>query len=124
MKSILFFLFFSNVIAQDLRPYDLAKVVNEKELNLLLTNKRGIRYKEIVYYVQSDSSAITAYKKDGSVKWRSDVSKVIQSDKGLVAETSIRFIKIEKDKMLFVYGKHQQGKIELKTGKIIDLISD
>ena len=125
MKSIFIIIFLiTNVIAQDVLPYDATKVVNEKELNLLLTNKRGIKHKGIVYYVESNLNTITAYKKEGAIKWKLDVSKVVLLDEGYVGEPCVRFMKIDKNKLIFVYAKHEYGKIELKTGKVIYLGAD
>jgi len=122
MKLLFFiYFFFSITPVQDLLPYDPAKVSTKQELNFYKTDKRGIKYKGVVYYVESNLNTVTAYQKKGSVKWKSDVSDAFKYAIGL---PKIRFIKIEKDRLAVVYAKHDFGEIDLKTGKVTSLGSD
>lgn len=116
----LYILFFITPV-QELLPYDAAKVSTDRELNFYMTDKRGIKYKGFVYYVESDLNTVTAYKKNGGIKWRSDVSEII---KCRIGSPEIRFIKIEKDRLSIIYAKHDFGELNLKTGKVTHLGSD
>lgn len=122
MKNILLLVFlFGNILIQDKQPYDITKVITEKEL-VIEADKRGIKYKDIVYYVENDLNTITAYKKEGKVKWKVNFTEKFTSE--VVGDREIRYINIDKGKLHVTYAKHGYFEIDLKTGKLFYWGSD
>jgi len=123
MKNIfLFLVLLGNILVQDKLPYDVTKVTTKKELNFYQTDKRGIRYKDVVYYVENDLNTIRAYQKDGKVKWEVNFIKKFTSE--VIGEREIRYLHIDKEKLYITYAKHDYFYIDLKTGKLNYLGSD
>ncbi|RDI10264.1 hypothetical protein [Flavobacterium sp. AG291] len=123
MKNIfLFLVLLGNILVQDKIPYDVTKVTTKKELNFYHTDKRGIKYKDVVYYVENDLNVITAYQQSGKLKWKVNFTEKFTSE--VIGERKIRYINIDKDKLHVTYTKHDYFEIDLKTGKLFYWGSD
>ena len=131
MKYLIFCLaLYSNILLAQVErlPYDVNKVTEEMQLNLRETEKRGIEYQGIVYYVENNLKTIKAYRKDGSVKWKVRVSRYI---KPAVGKKEIRYIEVKQDMsnpklywLFIVYAKHDFASINIETGKLYYMGAD
>jgi hypothetical protein len=123
MKFLIFLLILTqSSFAQKL---DSKLVSKDKELNFFKTKFRGIKFKKITYYVEKDLQNVTAFR-NGKQIWSTNViSNCEESNVDYYGKRyEIRYIKLEKDKLLIVYGKHNYAEIDLTTGKTKCLGSD
>ena len=115
-QHIYFFIIFltiSQTFAQK-KLYDETKVAKQTELNLALSNFRGIEDKETVYFIENDNQTLSAYE-NGKLKWKTNVIKVCGKPK--VGEPKIRYIKLNEKVIKVTFGKHSWAEVDLKSGK-------
>jgi hypothetical protein len=119
MKKFLPYLFFCAAItscnAQHTLPYQSSKVTKELELNFEFTDKRGIETdKGIVYIVDDSLKVISAYD-DSILLWKVDI--IAECGKPNIGRPEIRYIKLDKDTINVVFGKHDFASVFTKNGK-------
>lgn len=127
MYAIMKFIFFLLILTQSnfAQKLDYKLVSKEKELNFLKSKFRGIKFNRITYYVEKDLQNVTAYRKDKQIWTTSVISNCEVSNIDYYGRKyEIRYIKLEKDKLLIVYGKQNYAEIDLTTGKTECLGSD
>jgi hypothetical protein len=121
--ALFLFLIINNLSAQDTLTYVINKVsFYDSSLYFNLTDKRGIQDKAgTIYYVEKDLQTLTAYH-NFIIKWRSNV--IDSCGKPYIGTPKIRFLKLEKDRIFVIFGKHSFASIDYSTGKIKCLGSD
>jgi hypothetical protein len=72
-------------------------------------------YCKIIYYVEKDLETISAYK-NNTIIWQTNVVSVCGKPK--VGKPEIRYIRLNKDKLHVVIGKHNYAEIDIINGKI------
>ena len=113
LHFIILFFAITQIFAQK-KLYDEKKIVKKTELNLGLSNFRGIENKENVIIIENDNKTISAYK-NGKLKWKTNVIKICGNPK--VGEPKIRYIKITEKVIKVTFGKHSMAEVELENGK-------
>ena len=119
MYAIMKFLFFLLILTQSnfAQKLDSKLVSKEKELNFLKSKFRGIKFNRITYYVEKDLQNVTAYRNDKQIWTTSVISNCEVSNIDYYGRKyEIRYIKLEKNKLLIVYGKQNYAEIDLTTG--------
>ncbi|MBC5864683.1 hypothetical protein [Flavobacterium turcicum] len=106
------FLILSTSFAQQ-KLYDEKKITKETELNLAISNYRGIEDKSIVYFLENDNQTLSAYE-SGKLKWKTNVVKVCGKPK--VGEAKIRYIKLNGKVLNVTFGKHSWAEVDVKSG--------
>ena len=117
---LLFLSFFQTAFSQQAK-YDSNKIASVMKLNLALTEKRGIKSDDIIYYVEKDKQTLTAYKA-GGIKWQVNIIKIC--GKPVVGQPEIRYIELNKNKIEVAFGKHDFANINIQDGKTTYLGSD
>jgi hypothetical protein len=113
---------FQAATAQDKAAYDKSKISTEAELNSGSTNKRGIESKTgIIYYIEKDKKTITAYEKS-KIKWQTDIIEVC--GRPAVGKPEIRYLRLDKETLKIVFGKHSFASVDINTGKATYLGTD
>lgn len=119
----------TSIFAQDL-PYDVTRVTEEKEINLIHPDYdhrlRGIKHNDIVYYIDNSLEKVTAFKADGSIKWQVNIDDVFKCP--YMGQPGIWFVMIGNqmvygdvfgithEELFIVYAKHDLLKLTLKQG--------
>ncbi|AXP82734.1 hypothetical protein CJ739_3673 [Mariniflexile rhizosphaerae] len=81
------------------------------------TKVEGLEYSgHITFYFEKKTQTILAFQ-NKKAKWNATVMKTC--GKPSVGKSEIREIRIEKEHLKIVYGKHSFAKILIETGKII-----
>jgi hypothetical protein len=107
---------------QKLITLDWAKISHDTELNFSITDKRGIEAEtKIVYFVEKDMQTLTAYQ-NGLVKWR--VNIIQTCGKPTIGQPTIRYIKLDNNKISVTFGKHSFASVDTNNGKTTFLGSD
>ena len=111
-----------NACGQSTIKVDSTKISKDTEVNFYKTSMRGIESstKEI-FYVDENMQTLIALQ-NGQVKWRADIIKTCGTP--FVGNPSIRYLKLEHDKISVVYGKHDFASVDITTGKIACLGAD
>jgi hypothetical protein len=94
--------------------YDEQKVTKKIELNLALSNFRGIEDKETIYFIENDNQTLSAYK-NGKLKWKTNIIKVCGKPK--VGEPKVRYIKLNEKVIQVIFGKHSMAEVDMQSGK-------
>ncbi|MEN2401707.1 hypothetical protein GKZ90_0018090 [Flavobacterium sp. MC2016-06] len=116
MKKILKAIILTFILVQSAfaQKYNIELVSKNLELNFITTPKRGIEYCKIIYYVEKDLETISAYK-NNTIIWQTNVVSVCGKPK--VGKPKIRYIRLNKDKLHVVIGKHNYAEIDIINGK-------
>lgn len=107
--------FSTKLIAQTI---DNNKVSTDLELNFIHTEKRGIKSsKGFIYLVDSDYQTLIAFDSNKNIKWK--VNIIEKCGEPVVGKPEIRFIKLNKEVVEILFGKHDFATVNLTTGKVI-----
>ncbi|WP_175453167.1 hypothetical protein [Flavobacterium noncentrifugens] len=90
------------------------KSKNQTELNLTLSDDREILNDGIIYRIEKDNQTLSAHK-NGKQMWKTNIIKVC--GKPDVGNAQIRYIKLNKEKINVIFGKHSFVEVDIKTGK-------
>lgn len=124
MKIIILFLFVISASAQtaSILKFDEKLVSKVTEVDFFTTEKRGFRDESgVVYFVQNDLQSIVAFEKE-KILWKVNVISLCGN--AAVGKNEIRFLKLEKDTLIVIYGKHNFASVAKFDGKILCQGSD
>jgi hypothetical protein len=92
------------------------------ELNLDITDKRGIETENgVVYFVEQNLKVLSAYT-NGVLHWKADV--IANCGEPKAGKSEIRYIKLDGDKINIILGKHKYANIIITSGKVKCLDAD
>jgi hypothetical protein len=112
----------TRVFAQQPMRYDVNKVSKAGELNFSKTDKRGIEAANgMIYIVDKNLKVLRAYQ-NGKIKWESDI--ITFCGIPAVGKSEIRYLKLDGNKILLTFGKHNNAKVNIADGKVECLGSD
>jgi len=95
--------------------YDNDLISTEKELNLVFSDKRGIKGDDgVVYFVQRDGLTLTAYK-GSEVKWTVNFSKTCEET--TVKKSEIQYMGLTGEKIQLIFTKRNFANIDVRDGK-------
>lgn len=116
MKQLFKLSLFTFIIAQSSfsQKYNADLISKDIEINFAKSQKRGIKSNNVIYFVEKDLQTISAYKKN-KLKWQTNVISICGKPK--VGEPQIRYIGLNKNKLLVVIGKHNFVEVDIKNGK-------
>ena len=116
MKKFLQLIILTFILTQSsfAQKYNTELISKNLELNFATTPKRGIDYNDIIYYVEKDLQTISSYKNNKLI-WQTNVISICGKPK--VGKPEIRYIGLNKDKLLVVIGKHNFAEVDIKNGK-------
>jgi len=116
MKQLFKLSLFTFIIAQSSfsQKYNSNLISKDSEINFAKSLKRGIKSDNVIYFVEKDLQTISAYKKN-KLKWQTNVISICGKPK--VGEPQIRYIGLNKNKLLVVIGKHNFAEVDIKNGK-------
>jgi hypothetical protein len=97
--------------------YQMSFGQNKETIPKEFTKVEGLEYiGHITFYFEKKTQTILAFQNE-KVKWKATVMKTC--GKPSVGKSEIREIRIEKEHLKIVYGKHSFAKILMETGEII-----
>jgi len=97
--------------------YQMSSGQNKETIPKGYTKVEGLEYiGHITFYFEKKTQTILAFQNE-EVKWEATVMKTC--GKPSVGKSEIREIRIEKEHLKIVYGKHSFAKIIMETGEII-----
>ena len=119
LKIFVFILIFTQ--SSCAQKYDENLVSEMIELNFANTKMRGIKNNKIIYFVENNLQTVSAYE-NGKLKWETNIIAVC--GKPEVGKSEIRYVKLEEDKLVIVFGKHSFAEVNKNTGKTKFIGSD
>ena len=116
MKQLFKLSLFTFIIAHSSfsQKYNADLISKDIEINFAKSQKRGIKSNNLIYFVEKDLQTISAYKKN-KLKWQTNVISICGKPK--VGKPEIRYIGLNKNKLLVVIGKHNFAEVDIKNGK-------
>lgn len=116
MKQLFKLSLFTFIIAQSSfsQKYNADLISKDIEINFAKSQKRGIKSNNVIYFVEKDLQTISAYKKN-KLKWQTNVISICGKPK--VGKPEIRYMGLNKNKLLVVIGKHNFAEVDIKNGK-------
>ena len=96
------------------QKYNADLISKDPEINFAQSQKRGIKSNNIIYFVEKDLQTISSYKNNKLI-WQTNVISICGKPK--VGKPEIRYIGLNKNKLLVVIGKHNFAEVDIKNGK-------
>lgn len=101
--------------AQNTTIYDKSNTSTETELNIAVSDKRGIESESgIIYYVEKDMKTLTAYE-NGKIKWQTNVVEICRQS--TIGQPEIRYLKLENLTLTIIFDKHSFASVDVSAGK-------
>jgi hypothetical protein len=122
MLTIFIFFFCLYACGQKPVPCDEKLLTRSIEINLAISDKRGIKASSgIIYLVENNLQTLTAYQK-GTTLWKVNIGEMYTSP--VVGTSEIRFIRLRGNDVFVVFGKHCYSRVNITNGQIKDLGCD
>lgn len=105
------------------QKFDINKISKGNIVNLLESEFVGFEYQGVVYYVESDLKSLVAVEKQtNKIKWKTDV--VTACGIPFEGKPEIRYLKLQKNSIHVVYGKHNEAVLDADDGSLFLCGSD
>lgn len=96
------------------QKYNADLISKDPEINFAKSQKRGIKSNNVIYFIEKDLQTISSYKNNKLI-WQTNVISICGKPK--VGKPEIRYIGLNKNKLLVVIGKHNFAEVDIKNGK-------
>lgn len=96
------------------QKYNADLISKDPEINFAQSQKRGIKSNNVIYFIEKDLQTISSYKNNKLI-WQTNVISICGKPK--VGKPEIRYIGLNKNKLLVVIGKHNFAEVDIKNGK-------